>query len=64
MATEISIFISQKKYFERNIAYYNGEYISTLGVMSYAMKENGKMSALKQFNYPTRILTKPFKVEK
>lgn len=57
-------FYIPEKYFERNIAYYNGEYISTLGVMSYAMKENGKMSTLKQFNYPTRILTKPFKVEK
>lgn len=57
-------FYIPEKYFETKIAQYNGEYISTLGIMSYAMKKNGKMSNLRQFNYPTRFITKPYKVEK
>lgn len=51
--------------FTRELARFNGEYISLLGIMSYAMKlPNGKMSELKNFNYPTRFLTKPYKTEK
>ena len=58
-------FYIPEKMFELNIARYEGEIISTLGIMSYAMKDaKGKMSTLRQFNYPTRFLTRPYKVEK
>jgi hypothetical protein len=58
-------FYIPEKMFDLNIARYEGEIISTLGIMSYAMKDaKGKMSTLRQFNYPTRFLTKPYKVEK
>ena len=58
-------FYIPEKMFDLNIAKYEGEIISTLGIMSYAMKDaKGKMSTLRQFNYPTRFSTKPYKIEK
>ena len=58
-------FYIPEKMFDLNIARYEGEIISTLGIMPYAMKDTkGKMSTLRQFNYPTRFLTRPYKVEK
>lgn len=58
-------FYIPESYFDQQVAFYNGEYISTLGFMSYAIKlKSGKMSGLKNFNYPTRFITKPYKVDK
>jgi len=58
-------FYIPEKMFDLKIARYEGEIISTLGIMPYAMKDaKGKMSTLRQFNYPTRFLTRPYKVEK
>lgn len=52
-------------FFEQELTFYSGDFISTLGVMTYAMKlSNGKMTELRNFNYPTRFLTKPYKIEK
>lgn len=56
-------FYIPEKYFDTNIAYYSGEYISTLGIMPYTIKDNSK-SKLRIFNYPTRFLTKPHRIEK
>lgn len=58
-------FYIPEKYFERNIAYYVGDIISTLGVMDYAMSDaKGKLGPLHPFNYPTRFETQPNKVNK
>ena len=58
-------FYVPEKYFELNIAKYEGEIISILGIFPYAIKDaKGKMSELREFNYPTRFVTKPYKVEK
>ena len=57
-------FYIPEKFFDLKVAEYQGDCISLLGVFSYALKENGKMSPLRQFNYPTRFVTKPYKVEK
>jgi len=58
-------FYVPEKYFDLNIAKFEGEVISVLGIMPYAMSDNkGKMSGLKMFNWPTRFSTRPFKIEK
>lgn len=57
-------FYIPEKYFDLKVAEYQGDCISLLGIFSYALKENNKMSSLRQFNYPTRFVTKPYKVEK
>ena len=58
-------FYVPEKYFDLNIAKYEGEIISTLGIFPYAIKDaKGKMSELREFNYPTRLLTKPYKIDK
>ena len=57
-------FYIPEKYFDLKVAEYQGDCISLLGIFSYALKENNKMSTLRQFNYPTRFVTKPYKVEK
>ncbi|MBQ8130978.1 MAG: hypothetical protein IJ193_00640 [Bacilli bacterium] len=58
-------FYIPEKMFDLNIARYEGDIISTLGIMPYAMKDaKGKMGTLHEFNYPTRFATKPYKVEK
>lgn len=57
-------FYIPEKFFELDVAIYVGEYISTLGIMTYAYKDGGKTIGPKQFDYPTRFLTKPYKVNK
>lgn len=57
-------FYIPEKYFDTNIAFYSGEYISTLGIMPYTIKKDNTKSVLRIFNYPTRFLTKPYNVEK
>lgn len=57
-------FYIPEKYFDLKVAEYQGDCISLLGIFSYALKEDGKMSSLRQFNYPTRFVTKPYKIEK
>ena len=58
------IFYIPEIFFDQQIAYFEGEYISTLGIMDYTTKINNKISGLHTFNYPTRFSTKPYKVEK
>ena len=61
---ELYFYVSEK-YFDLKIAKYEGEIISILGIFPYAIKDaNGKMSELREFNYPTRLLTKPYKIDK
>lgn len=58
------IFYIPEIFFDQQISYFEGEYISTLGIMDYTTKINNKLSGLHTFNYPTRFSTKPYKVEK
>lgn len=58
-------FYVPEKFFDLNIATYIGANINILGVLNYAIKyKDGKMSDLKTFDYPTRFLTHPYKVDK
>lgn len=58
------IFYIPEIFFDQQIAYFEGECISTLGIMDYTIKVNNKLSNLHSFNYPTRFTTQPYKVEK
>lgn len=57
-------FYIPEKFFDLEVAYYVGDFITTLGILTYAYKNKGKMYGPKQFNCPTRIMTKPYKVNK
>lgn len=58
-------FYIPEKYFDRKLAFYAGEFINVIGVMDYALADkNGKLGQLRRFNYPTRFLTNPYKVDK
>lgn len=57
-------FYVPEKFFELNVASYVGEYISLLGILTYAVKIGKRTIGPKQFNYPTRFMTKPYKVNK
>lgn len=57
-------FYIPEKFFDSGIAYYVGEAISTLGILTYSYKDKGKTVGPKIFNYPTRFLTRPYKVNK
>lgn len=58
------IFYVPEKFFDLNVAFYAGEYINVLGVMNYSISKNGSKGKLKDFIYPTRFLTKPYKIDK
>jgi hypothetical protein len=58
------IFYVPEKFFDLNVAFYAGEYINILGVMNYSISKNGSKGKLKDFIYPTRFLTKPYKIDK
>jgi len=58
-------FYVPEKYFDLKTAFMVGDYINILGVLDYAIEDkSGKKSELKQFNYPTRFLTKPYQIDK
>lgn len=57
-------FYIPEKFFDLNVAYFSGEHISTLGIMTYSYMHGNKRVGPLQFNYPTRFLTKPYKVDK
>ena len=52
-------------FFDRGLAAYAGEFINVMGIMNYCLvSKTGTRGSLKQFNYPTRFLTNPYKVDK
>lgn len=53
-----------EKHFELNVAKYNGDYISLLGIVNYAIEKNGKLGKLHRFYLPTVFECKPSEVEK
>lgn len=57
-------FYIPEKFFDLDVAFYVGEFISTLGILTYAYKDGNKIIGPKQFDYPTRFMTKPYKVNK
>lgn len=57
-------FYIPEKYFDLKVTFYTGEFISTLGIMTYSYMVGNKRIGPLQFNYPTRFLTKPYKVDK
>lgn len=59
------IFYVPEIYFDRKIAVINGEYVSILGVLDYAVfDKSGRNSGLKPMQFPTVFLTKPRTIEK
>lgn len=58
------VFYVPEKFFDLNTAFVAGDYINILGILDYCIVDkNGKNGELKQFRYPTRFLTKPYKTE-
>lgn len=63
---EFLLFIPEV-YFDRHVAFTEGEYIETLGILNYAIrtKENEDLSKkIKTFNFPSKFITKPGKIDK
>lgn len=59
------VFYIPEKYFDLSGAFVAGDYINILGIFDYSVEDkNGKRGPLKQFLYPTRFLTKPYKIDK
>ena len=55
----MEIFVPEKQ-FDLNIAKFNGDFISLIGVVNYCTKDkNGKRSKLHTINCPTRFSCKP-----
>ena len=54
-----------EKYFDRNIAEIQGEYIELLGIFNYTIQDlkTGKNNGLKLFKFPTVFTTHPSSVE-
>lgn len=57
-------FYVPEKQFDLKVAKSVGDYISLLGIIPYSIEKNNKKGTLKQFNQPTRFLTKPYEIEK
>lgn len=59
------IFYVPELFFERNYAEFNGEYVSLIGILDYAIfNKDGKHSGLKRFNFPSKFTCKPREIEK
>jgi hypothetical protein len=59
------VFYVPEKYFDLKTAFSAGDYINILGILDYSIEDkNGKKGTLKQFHYPTRFLTKPYRIDK
>ena len=61
------LFYIPEKYFDMSFAIANGEYINTIGVMLYSVKESENADPtkkLKPFKLPTMFTTKPGRIEK
>lgn len=59
------IYYVPESYFTKDIAEINGEYVTLLGILDYAIFDtNGKTKGLKRFNCPTMFMCKPTSIEK
>lgn len=60
------VFYVPESYFDkgRGDAVINGEYVSLLGILDYAIMANGRTGKPKRFFFPTMFTTKPSKIEK
>ena len=59
------IYYVPESYFTKDIAEINGEYVTLLGILDYAIFDtNGKTKGLKRFNCPTMFMCKPNSIEK
>ena len=60
----MKVFVPEKQ-FDPNIAKFNGDFISLVGVVNYCIEDkNGKRSKLHTINCPTRFTCKPHSTEK
>jgi hypothetical protein len=58
-------FYIPEKFFDLRASFYVGESINSIGILNYAISDkNNKLGELREFNYPTRFLTTPYKVNK
>ena len=51
-------------FFDMKFAVIDGEYITLMGLLTYAIITNGKMGNIRQFYFPSMFTTKPGKIEK
>lgn len=51
-------------YFDMNLAKMEGEYVTLMGVLTYAIVTNGKVGNTRQFYFPSMFTTKPGTIEK
>lgn len=60
------VFYVPEIYFERKNAEIEGEYVNLIGVMDYSVfdKDGKSITGLKQFNLPTKFLSKPSTIDK
>ena len=61
------IFFVPEKYFERNCAIEDGEYIELIGILNYTIVDRDSTNYAKKigtFNYPSMFVTKPGYVER
>ena len=61
------IFFVPEKYFERNCAIEDGEYIELIGILNYTIVDSESTNytkKIKTFNYPSMFVTKPGYVER
>jgi hypothetical protein len=55
-----------EKYFDRNIAEQEGDYINIMGIFNYTVQdiETGKNDGLRMFKFPSMFATRPYEVTK
>ena len=55
-----------EKYFDRNIAEQEGDYINIMGIFNYTVQdiETGKNDGLRMFRFPSMFATRPYEVTK
>lgn len=62
------IFFVPESYFSRKCATIEGEYVEMIGILNYCISKNEEdndySKKLKTFNFPSRFMTKPGRIEK
>lgn len=60
------VYFIPEKYFTSKISIIEGDYVSTIGVMDYSIRDlkTGKFDKLMPFRFPTVFLCKPYEIEK
>lgn len=61
------IFFVPEEYFEKRCAIVEGEYVELIGILNYTILKEGEKDItknLKTFNFPSKFMTRPNRIEK